>query len=135
GPLAGEDQVVVAGRGHRRGGHGVVVGQRLEAHVVGWDRHVVGDDRGAVGVNPGHRVGLPEVVGRVRLGVDRAGVVQEGSAVLDVVLEAELELDVILGVADVIDVDFVQHGGRPGIEVGAAAGYFDGNVVGDERHR
>jgi hypothetical protein len=67
-------------------------------------------------------------------GRDRAGVVEERLRVAALGREAPLERHVLDGVAVVVDVDLVEDVGIEQVEVRAAVGRLERDVVGDQRH-
>jgi hypothetical protein len=86
----------------------------------------------ATPVHPGDRVALlavPVSAGQRR---DRAGVIEKGVAVGQVGTEVELIRDVRLAVSLRVDVDGVADVVAELVEVGAAGGTLERDVVGDE---
>jgi hypothetical protein len=89
----------------------------------------------AVAVVAGHAVALADVEIGIGERSDRARVVEKRLLVLDRRLEPELVDDVVLRVAVVVDVDAIQDIVAELVEVRAAAGRFQRNPVGNQRHR
>ena len=126
-----------AERAHACLGERGVVGVRPGADVGRNGGQAVAELRRGAVLDPGDRVGLADqevVVGERR---DRAVVVEERrDAVLAralLGLEPELVGHVVDGVAVVVDVDLVPDGGVELVEVRAAGGLLERDVVGDDR--
>jgi hypothetical protein len=135
---------------------GRVVGDRLRADVVERlhegrvgafaVRHCLRRTRAAIAGDDGERVGLAQVRVRILVGVDAAHGEQRHRhgllvalgpdlerRVLELVLEAELEGQVLDRVAVVVDVDLVERLGIHKEVVRAAIGRLERDVVGDHR--
>ena len=113
----------------------LVVRCRAQPDVHRRRGQVDAEDVAAPAIDPRDRVGLAHVEIRIVERGDRTGVVQERRLVLNARLEPELVHDVVLGVAVVVHVDAIEHVVAELVEVRSAAGRFERNPVGDQRHR
>ena len=111
-----------------------VVRVRARPDVDRGGLQIATEDRGLVLGDPGDLVRLRPVEVRVVERRDRSGVVQERVAVSSLGLELEPIGHVLAAVAVVVHLHLVAHVVGELVEVRAAGGLFEGDVVGDERH-
>ena len=135
GALAGENHAAVGKGVHGRAcQRGLVVRGRQRADVARRAGQAAAQLVLSAAVQAGDRVGLPAVPAGAGQRRDRTGVVEERAGVGQLRPEPEPVGDVRLAVAFGVDMDVVDHVVTELVEVRAARGALQRQVVGDQRH-